>query len=242
MIQFIPLFSGSSGNAYLLAAEGKHLLLEAGIGYPKLQQALWERGVDISKLDGCLISHHHGDHAKAAWGLLDHGIEVYASEETLVALCRKKNEGPHHRMRTLHSRELHLLGDKWSVTPFDVKHDEGVGCLGFEIDADGERLVFITDALFCRYTFDDVAVWALEANYDPEILRSNIERGSLPAIVAQRTVGTHMSIDTALGILAANDLSRTREIVLLHLSDGNSNAEDFQRRAEAATGVPTRIA
>ena len=41
-----------------------------------------------------------------------------------------------------------------------------------------------------------------------------------------------MEIDTTLEFLRANDLSKVNNIVLLHLSDGNSNVPDFQKRVK----------
>lgn len=42
--------------------------------------------------------------------------------------------------------------------------------------------------------------------------------------------------------LKANDLSKVREIWLLHLSDGNSDAERFKREVMELTGKPVYIA
>ena len=51
--------SGSEGNAYVLQNEGEALLLEAGVSFKKVLPAL---NYDVSKVQGVLISHEHGDH------------------------------------------------------------------------------------------------------------------------------------------------------------------------------------
>ena len=42
--------------------------------------------------------------------------------------------------------------------------------------------------------------------------------------------------------LRANDLSRVKEIHLLHLSDENSNAERFKREIQEISGKPVYVA
>jgi hypothetical protein len=45
-----------------------------------------------------------------------------------------------------------------------------------------------------------------------------------------------------IGMLRANNLSRCREIWLLHLSDANSDEREMQRRVQEETGIATYIA
>lgn len=238
-MNLISLASGSCGNAYLVEDGNRRLLLEAGIPYPKLQQALWDQGVSLNHLDGCLISHAHGDHAVAAKRLSEMGIECYMSIHSAAKLGMLQS----HRVTPAVPHETLHIAHFWQVVPFEVKHDEdSPGTLGFCIDAGGDRLVFVTDANYLRYTIPNVNIWAIEANFDAEILKANIASGSLPPVVAKRTIGSHMSIETAIDLLKANDLSDCRSIVLLHLSGGNSDAREFKRRIEEVTGIPTSIA
>lgn len=59
-MQFDPIASSSKGNAYLLRCNGSPpLLLEAGIPMAQLRKALYDRGMMISDIAGCLISHEH---------------------------------------------------------------------------------------------------------------------------------------------------------------------------------------
>jgi phosphoribosyl 1,2-cyclic phosphodiesterase len=47
---------------------------------------------------------------------------------------------------------------------------------------------------------------------------------------------SHFSLENVKEFLKANDLSRVRQIWLLHLSDGNSDAELFKQEIEKLTG------
>ena len=51
-----------------------------------------------------------------------------------------------------------------------------------------------------------------------------------------------MSYDTCKETLLANDLSIVNNIVLIHLSDNNSDAEMFRKGIEEATGKTTFVA
>ena len=53
---------------------------------------------------------------------------------------------------------------------------------------------------------------------------------------------SHMELGTCLELLEANDLSEVSEIMLLHLSNDNSNEQRFKEAVEAATGIRTYIA
>ena len=75
----------------------------------------------------------------------------------------------------------------------------------------------------------------VECNYDREYLENNpnISKGR-----KLRTMRSHFEISNVIAFLKANDLSNVRTIFLMHLSNGNSNAETFRKRVEQATGVP----
>jgi len=51
-----------------------------------------------------------------------------------------------------------------------------------------------------------------------------------------------MSFATCKEALLANNLSGVNNIVLIHLSDGNSNAREFQRDIHNATGKTVHVA
>jgi len=75
----------------------------------------------------------------------------------------------------------------------------------------------------------------IEANYAKDLL---IPGESLN----DRLYASHMEISQTIKTLLANDLSKTREIHLLHLSDDRSDEARFTREVQAATGVPTYAA
>ena len=78
MINIKVLASGSKGNCYLIDDGKTKLLLDAGIPFNQIQI-----GCDfcVSDISGCLISHKHGDHAKAIKDLIKRSINVYGPKD-----------------------------------------------------------------------------------------------------------------------------------------------------------------
>lgn len=226
------LASGSGGNAYVLEHDGHQLLLEAGIRYQDLQRAL---GFGVSHLDACLVSHEHGDHAKAAARVAAAGVDVYATAGTLSEIGLTG-----HRARALTPMQTYTVAG-WRVLAFPAVHDAAEPC-GFLIGRGDERLLYVTDTAYCPYRFDGLTRVMVETNFSMEILQRNLEAGRLPAVQMARVIRNHLSVERCVELLRANDLSRVSEIVLLHLSGGNSDEAEFKARVQRATGRPVRVA
>lgn len=226
------LGSGSSGNAYKIDDGGAPLLLEAGIRYKELQ-----RGLDfkVSSLAGCLISHSHLDHCKSAKDLIKAGVDVYMPQATKDALGLTG-----HRVHVINERSLFNIG-LWVVRPFDVRHD--VGALGFLLaHQSGEKICYITDSMYSPYTFTGVTRWLIEVNYDTETIKQNVAENVIDREHYKRVIRSHCSLETAVELLKANDLSKTVEIIAIHLSNENANEERIKTTLQQTTGKPVYIA
>lgn len=228
MLEFKAHASGSSGNFYTVTDANQTLAIECGLRFADLRRAL---GFRVSELVGCLVSHGHADHSKAVPDLLRRGIDCYMSAGTAEAL---KVSGAGVRIVKAHER--FTVGD-WAVLPFDAVHDAEEP-LGFVIAAGDERLLYLTDSAYCKYRFAGLTVIAVECNYSLELLRAS----SMPEVVQNRIIKNHMSLETALELFRANDLSKVREIRLLHMSEGNMDAAAALQAVQEATGKPTFVA
>ena len=221
--------SGSSGNAYLIGDGHTRLLLDAGIPFRRIQIGC---GFRTSTIDACLVTHRHGDHAAAIPKLIQRGIAVYSNADVAA---RYKG------VQELTERKEHPIGTL-RILPFAAEHD--VPCYGYQVTSTetGEKLVYITDSAYVRYTFTGLTYIMIEANYAEDIMLGNVRDDKIPFPLAERVAQTHMSIDTLLELLRANDMTKVRQIYLLHLSDNNSDAEAFKKMVQQETGAEVYIA
>lgn len=223
------LGSSSSGNCYLLRSEttGEVLAIEAGVKFDKVQQAL---DFDISHIVGCIVSHEHGDHAKYVHEFTDRFINVFMSKGTSEAI-RDKNKFTH----ILKSMARTNIGG-FRVMPFPVQHDakEPFGYLVKHPECG--TVLFATDTYYLKYRFKGISNWLIECNYRLDLLEAGIAKGLISPSRRDRTIKSHMSYETCRETLQANDLTKTNNIILIHLSSDNSNEREFVSGIHAATG------
>ena len=227
------LGSGSSGNCYLLQNENETLIIECGLRYKDILKGL---NFNLSNVVGCLISHEHKDHSKAANDLIRNGIDVYLSEGTAAGIeFTDINSG--YRIHEIESEKAIKIKN-FVVLPFETEHDANEP-LGFLIyHKDMGKLLFITDSYYCQYRFENVDHILIECNYSNKILQEK----ELPKFLKSRIIKSHFELENVKEFLKATDLTGTKEIVLIHLSDGNSNAAEFQEEIERLTGKLTYVA
>lgn len=225
------LGSSSSGNGYILQSEttGEVLLVEAGVRLGDVKKAL---DFDISHIVGCVISHEHGDHCRQLVRYLHSSIDCYTSRGTIEAKGWHTTTCGLHELKALQRMKI----GSFEVMSFPVQHDAAEP-FGFLIKHEEcGVVVFATDTYYLKYRFDGVNNWMIECNYRQDLLDRNVADGLISPARRDRTIKSHMSYETCLETLQANDLSKVNNIVLLHLSSDNSNAAEFVRGIEEATG------
>lgn len=222
------LGSSSTGNCYLLESEKECLILECGVRVQEVKKAL---NFDLRKVVGCIATHGHKDHIGYLKGFLETNIPIYTNDETV------------EKVEIVYGELLHGVPEKrpfqlggFRITPFYVPHD-GTPCFAYQI-SHGEigKLLFLTDLEYCKYKFKDVSQILVEANYAKEIIKQDnpnfdhVTRG-------------HMELETTLGFLNTNANPSLMNVVLLHLSDSNSDAEMFYTKAkEVVPGANVYVA
>jgi phosphoribosyl 1,2-cyclic phosphodiesterase len=226
------LGSSSNGNCYIIQNETEALVIECGVSFKEVKYAL---DFNISKVVGALVSHEHGDHAKYINDFLEARIPVYMSAGTLSKLNLKSRFQP-----SIICEKIKI--GNFTVVPFKVKHDAAEP-IGFFINHPVTgNVLFATDTYFLPNRFANLNNILIEANYSTALLKRNIEAGRIPPMLRDRTLQSHMSYETCKEALLANDLSKVNNIILIHLSNGNSNADEFQADMQAATGKTIHIA
>lgn len=225
------LGSGSDGNGYVLHNNHEALIIECGKHYGMAMKAIAH---DRKKVVGCIMTHEHGDHSRYVNEYLNAVIPVAMTQGTMDALVEaEKIKSPFLPVICRHRETLHC--GNFEVTPFNVHHDAAEP-VGFHIwHPDCGAIVFVTDSDIVAERFEPPQHIMIECNYDLDALQANRK---LPQETKDRIIDTHMSYHHCVDTLRNMDLSRCRQVVLIHLSNDNSQEAQFVEGVRAATGKP----
>ena len=221
MTRFIPLCSGSSGNAAYIGSASQGLLIDAGVSCRAILQGLEASGIPHSAVKGVLVTHDHSDHIKGLRVLCKRlRLPVYAAAETLTLLSQWDAVEPGTPLVEL-AGPLEAAGIQ--VTPFDTPHD-AAHSLGFRLDT-GERLVgYATDlgtvTPLVRQMLRGCHLVMLEANYEPRMLMAS----SYPPYLQRRIASQrgHLSNQDCAQCITQLAQWGTARFVLGHLSRENN--------------------
>ena len=229
------LASGSSGNALVLSREGTHILVDAGISCRRITASLRTLGLEPGDLSAVFITHTHTDHIAGVQTLLKRcPAPFYTSRAAGQALAARIGSVSAH-LNVLEPGQRISIG-AWTAAAFPTSHD------GFRFDEIG----ILTDTGYvteeARQTLLGCRLLVLEANHDPQMLRS----GPYPYALQQRILGPqgHLSNEAAGAFAVEAARAGAEEIVLAHLSQENNTPwialETVERVLEEA-GLQLRL-
>lgn len=225
--------SNSSGNAYIIEGKDTAFLLECGVRFQQIKEAIDHQ---LIKIDACAVTHLHNDHSKCLSQIVSSGMAVISNKETFD---HKKIPVEARYCEIEHGQTTSYKG--WKVSAFSVQHD--VKTLGYIIEhQDCGKVLFITDTYLMKwkfpFEFDHVII---EANYCEDLLQKIQEKKGID-FINRRRFKSHMSFQTAHKTLDNLNLSNCRNIVLIHLSDGITNEKEFKVKTEERYGINTTVA
>lgn len=228
MLKLHPLFSGSSGNMYLIESNEAKILIDIGITYKAAINAFSNIGVEVTNIDALLITHEHVDHTRGLGRFAKLNFTpIYMTEKTYDALFDKhfsKLETLPLFKPVIYDEPIYIKDIV--ITPFKVSHD-AVMPVGYKITCENKTLTIATDLgyvdkpIYEHLKTSDLSV--IEANYDPNLLMY----GPYP-------FSTKMRIQSEIGHLSNIDTSNTilnlakdgkRNFLLGHISINNNNIE-----------------
>ena len=211
------LGSSSSGNCYILYNDIEAIILEAGVRFSAVKEAL---NFDLSKVKAVVCSHLHGDHSKYIKDFIYSGIPVLADESVFSHYSVPVS------VIAIHQHEYKFGG--FSIKPFSVEHD--VPTYGFLLNhQEMGKTVFITDTGDINYSFNNLNNIIVEANFSNKIIERNVMNGVIHPVHEMRVKMSHLSIEKCTEWLSLIDLSIVNNIVLVHLSSQNSDSELFKQ-------------
>lgn len=165
----------------------------------------------------------HGDHANkdTIKKVIQYGIPIYSCEET--------REIDKRIINIKKGRKTSIGGFK--IQPIPLQHS--VQCFGFLIEHDDfGRLVFATDCSSFPYLIKKVNHFLIECNWSEDVLIDNICNNDEMRSRHEH----HLELENTIMALSANYSSSLQTILLLHLSNGNSNEETFKSRISEELG------
>ena len=196
------LGSGSSGNCYLLEHDGEILILDVGVKWKTIQQAL---NYDISHVVGAVITHDHADHNRAVKDLILTGIPFF-TPLFYTDVQRMKYGGFAIAAVPLKSKD-----GKWLHT-----NGDGSECkiYGFLISVGGRRLAYFTDFEYLPMRISQktpVTDFLIACNHEDDMEYEDSAK-------EYHSVLGHSALSTVKEIVRANQTDALQNVILCHLT------------------------
>lgn len=201
MLKFCSLYSGSSGNSLFVQSNNTKILIDCGTSAKKVVTALESLEIDITDIDGILVTHEHSDHVQGLGTISKkYDIPVFANFETWNAMPTQK-EKIEDKNRNYFLNDTEFQIGNLQIFPFSTPHDAANPC-GFSIVNGDKKLSIATDlghmenAIYENLKGSSFIL--LESNYEPEVLKMS----PYPYSLKRRISGPH-------GHLSNNEAGQT---------------------------------
>lgn len=214
------LASGSGGNVTYIETEHTRLLIDCGITYRQIIQRLSTHQLELTNLDGILITHEHTDHIKGLDVTLKrHDTSVFLTKDTFAGIHPRVSVNINkEQVQYIDPFQPFTIGDI-TITPVSISHDAS-DAVGYILEAEGKKVVYVTDIGYLPKRdydlFSGADMYIFESNYDVTMLFTS----NRPFYLKQRidSVKGHMSNTDSAYNLAQLVRPNTTHIILAHRS------------------------
>lgn len=228
MLKLYPLYSGSSGNMYLIKSPTSTVLVDIGVSFKALKTCLENLDINVSDISALLITHEHSDHIKGITTFINKtNIPIYTAEGTKSYILEKfENKFKNTPDITVVKPETSLTIGDIKVIPFATSHD-AVDPVGYTLQNEDSTLTIATDL---GYVSNNVYEHLLDSNLC--VIESNYDRNLL--LVGPYTYPLKCRIQSDIGHLSNDDTSNLildlakhgkRDFILGHISQNNNEPE-----------------
>lgn len=236
MAKFYPMFSSSEGNSTYIGASDGGVLVDVGVSFKRIKNALAAKGITVEDIKAVLITHEHIDHIKGLKVFLkNHPVPVIASRDTIYALefCGAIS---YETERIYIDEEDECKIGEIVIKRFPTSHDcKGSSCYTVTLPGEVKTAVctdlgIMTDVI--KEGLKGSKIILLESNHDPVMLRM----GPYPPELKIR-IGSewgHLPNAVCAETLAFFYENGTDRFVLGHLSEHNNTPEKAASAAKAA--------
>lgn len=164
------------------------------------------------------------------------GIEIIGTVGTLTKCL------DHHINSCIIFYRVAAAFGNFTITAYQTIHDAAEPCSFLIEHPEIGRMLFITDTANFNYAFKKIDHLLIEANYDDDIVNENNINNPNSFNNIKRLQESHMSIKECEFTCGYNVYSGTKNIILIHLSEGNSDSEMFKDAIKRKTGKPVYVA
>jgi phosphoribosyl 1,2-cyclic phosphodiesterase len=244
-VRIVSLYSGSTGNSFLIDTPEGCILIDAGKNAKRLCMALTDAGVSPDRIKAIFITHEHNDHISALPVFLKkHPIPVHILTASAYKLANDSTVAPCLCLHPpLFSEEIGNL----RVTSFQTPHDSR-GSVGYriEISKNGDTVLQIGYATDIGHVTAEIEqsllgcdAVILESNHDVELL----QMGPYPYDLKQRILSRrgHLSNPDSAALAARLCANGTRALMLAHLSRENNTPDLALSECLCAVGDKVQI-
>lgn len=211
------LSSGSKGNVAYLEINGKNFLLDAGRNYKYIENKMQEFNFNIANIDYIVITHDHHDHVSAL--------------KTLVTKTKAKiilSSKMHDIINDFGNNSYIICEDEIIIDDIKIKsihssHD-ALDSRNYIFSYKDKALAYITDTGYVNSKYfpilKNLDIYLFESNHDVELL----QHGPYPKWLKKRILSDsgHLSNNMAGFYLAKLIGSKTKNVILIHLSETNN--------------------
>ena len=212
------------GNSYLLNTSKGTLIIDLGCPWSDILKRL---NYKIEDVDGCLVSHFHSDHSKSIQNALKYQLPVYSCKEVA---------DKYHGVRVLEQGFKYRIGS-FLVQPMHVEHNAENYAYIIDNDETG-RILFVTDCMYFPYRIKGINHLLIEANWSEDIFLDHLCDNE----EIRSNNQYHMEIEETVMCVKRLYSADMNTILLIHLSDGQSNGEAFKKRIYDAIGMMPSVA
>ena len=238
-MKVVVLGSSSSGNSTFVSINNIKFLIDAGLPFGKLKDALCEIGESPEDLNFIIVTHAHSDHVRSLHSFNRvYNTKIYMSIETF----NEYNKKDCIKNYEFFDEFDNIMGIKFTKIP--ISHDKKG--FGFVFEYDNKSLAYMTDTgmIHSRYheKLKNKTIYLLESNHDIEMEMN----GKKFEYIKYRNIGDegHLSNEDCAMYLNHFIGPNTKYIMLVHISENDNTYEKAYEvnRESIDSNIPIYIA
>lgn len=223
MMEVLFSTTGSKGNFSCITDGKTTIAIDCGIPVEKANKSI---SYKLSKVSAALVTHSHQDHAKYLKDFTNRCIPCYMPLQCIETL----NLGNYYCKPTNPLKTI-LIGSM-AALPFELPHTnhDGTPCqnYGYLIysTVTKEHMLWCTDCHYIPNNFVPCEYYCIECNYF-DVQDSSCMIDDVNISVERRRLTSHLSLANCIRFLKSQDLSKAKQIRLLHISNSNGNIASY---------------